>query len=165
MAPLPEQCSENFRPEIEEVLSKYARHVEFLGDDLKSVAQIGAFGSQVVHLASFADHCKDIATLVRAGASMNAIGDLGLRPLHYAVLGGAIKAVRFLLEIGADAGTENEFGETPAQMAHILGEAELEEMLLHVAGPSVFGYDGDQIARQRWLEFRSTQQANFWPDM
>lgn len=40
---------------IEDIFSKHARHVEFLGDDLKAVEQVGAFGSQVIHLASFAD--------------------------------------------------------------------------------------------------------------
>jgi len=150
---------------IEDILSRYACHVEFLGDDLKSVSQIGAFGSQVIHLASFADKCDDVASLVRAGADRNAIGDLGLRPLHYAVLGGAIDAVRFLLEIDVDVTTENEFGETAGQMARILGEAELEEMLLHVAGQTVSGYGGGSTARKRWLEFRSIQQANFWPDL
>lgn len=146
---------------IEDILRKYARHVEFLGDDLKSIEQAGAFGSQVIHLASFDNQREDIATLVRAGADINAIGDLGLRPLHYAVLGGAIDAVRFLLEIGADAATENEFGETPAQMAHIVGEPELEGLLPQIAGKIGSDYDGSLTARQRWLEFRSMQRENF----
>jgi ankyrin repeat protein len=150
---------------IEDVLSKYARHVEFLGDDLKVVEQIGAFGSHVIHLASFANHSEDIEILVRAGANVNAIGDLGLRPLHYAVLGGAIDAVRFLLEIGADAATENEFGETPVQIAHIVGEPEMEELLLRIAGQTASGYGGGITARWRWLEFRSMQRENFWSDL
>lgn len=149
---------------IKNILSRYALHVEFLGDDLKSVEQVGGFGSQVIHLASFANQCEDVASFIGAGASMNVVGDLGLRPLHYAVLGGAIDVVRFLITSGADATTENEFGETPAQMARILGEAELEEMLLHISGQVVFSYDGCPTARQRWLDFRSIQQANFWPE-
>jgi ankyrin repeat protein len=139
---------------IEDVLSKYARHVEFLGDDLKVVEQIGAFGSHVIHLASFANHSEDIEILVRAGANVNAIGDLGLRPLHYAVLGGAI-----------DAATENEFGETPVQIAHIVGEPEMEELLLRIAGQTASGYGGGITARWRWLEFRSMQRENFWSDL
>ena len=148
--------------DIEEILTKYARHVEFVGDDLNDIEQIGAFGSQVIHLASFANQCKDIAALVQGGADNNALGDLGLRPLHYAVLGGAIDAVRFLLQSGADVHNENEFGETPAQMAHSLNEAALEEVLLCIAGQTAASYDGGQTARQRWLDFRSIQQANFW---
>lgn len=146
---------------IDDILRKYARHVEFLGDDLKVVEQVGAFGSQVIHLASFANQCKDIEILVRAGVNANAIGDLGLRPLHYAVLGGAIDSVRFLLEAGADAAIENEFGETPAQMAHIVSEPEMEELFLHIAGNIGSGYDGGITARQRWLEFKSMQRENF----
>ena len=149
---------------VKDILSKYARNVEFLGDDLQDVEQMGGFGSQVIHLASFSNQYHDIAGLVRAGANINAIGDLGLRPLHYAVLGGAFNAVRFLLKIGADAATENEYGETPAQMAHILGEVKLEQMLLHIAGQTFFSYDGGPTARERWLAFRSIQQANFWSD-
>jgi ankyrin repeat protein len=146
---------------IQDILSKYARHVEFLGDDLTVVEGVGAFGSQVIHLASFANQCKEIEILVRFGANLNAIGDLGLRPLHYAVLGGAIDAVRFLLEIGADAATENEFGESPAQMARIVGEPEIEELLLQFTGQIASGHDGGIAARQRWLEFRSMQHENF----
>ncbi|MEF9387278.1 ankyrin repeat domain-containing protein, partial [Ralstonia solanacearum species complex bacterium KE056] len=77
---------------INDVLRKYSRHVEFIGDEIKDVAQIGAFGSQVLHLASFANCCDDIEELVQAGADVNAIGDLGLRPLHYAVLAGNSEA-------------------------------------------------------------------------
>ena len=163
MTPPLEKYNENL--EIEDVLRKYAHHVEFLGDELKSVEQVGAFGSQVIHLASFANRCKDIASFVRAGADMNASGDLGLRPLHYAVLGGAIDAVRVLLECRADVGIENEFGETPAQMARILDDMELEVVLLRIAGNTASGYDGGPIAKQRWLDFRSMQQANFWSDV
>jgi ankyrin repeat protein len=146
---------------IEDVLRRYAHHVEFIGAHLKSEEQVGTFGSQVIHLASFANQCEDVASLVRAGAGVNSIGDLGLSPLHYAVLGGAVEAVRFLLAIGADAATENEFGETPAHMARILGEAELEDMFRPVAGQIVCGCDSGPTARRRWFEFRSIQQANF----
>lgn len=82
---------------INEVFGKYSRHVEFIGDEIKNVAQVGAFGSQVIHLASFANCCDDIEELVQAGADVNAIGDLGLRPLHYAVLAGNSEAVHLLL--------------------------------------------------------------------
>lgn len=147
--------------EIKDILAKYASHVEFLGDDLNDVEQVGAFGSQVIHLAAFANHCNDIVAFVQAGANTNALGDLGLRPLHYAVLGGAVDAVHVLLQSGADAHYENEFGETPAQMAHILDEAALEEVLLPIAEQMVASYDDGPTARQRWLGFRSIQHANF----
>ncbi|WP_080976971.1 ankyrin repeat domain-containing protein [Ralstonia solanacearum] len=97
---------------INEVLRKYSRHVEFIVDEIKDVAQVGAFGSQVIHLASFANCCDDIEELVQAGADVNAIGDLGLRPLHYAVLAGSSDAVHLLLIKGADVRAENEYGET-----------------------------------------------------
>lgn len=149
---------------IDQVLHRYSRHVEFIGDELKDVTQVGAFGSQVLHLASFANHCDDIKELLEAGADINAIGDLGLRPLHYAVLNGSLKAVRLLLNNGANAHVENEYGETPAQMAHILGYADVECLLLEQSGESAFGFDSGTTAKDRWLEFQSMQKGNFWTD-
>jgi uncharacterized protein len=149
---------------IDEVLRKYSRHVEFIGADLKDVSQVGAFGSQVLHLASFANRYDDIQELIKAGANADAIGDLGLRPLHYAVLGGSLEAVRLLLRSGADASMENEYGETPAQMAHMLGRTDIGSLLSEASGQSVFGSDGGTAARQRWLEFRSIQEGNFWTE-
>ncbi|WP_459204319.1 ankyrin repeat domain-containing protein (plasmid) [Ralstonia pseudosolanacearum] len=149
---------------INEVLRKYSRHVEFIGDEIKDVAQIGAFGSQVLHLASFANCCDDIEELVQAGADVNAIGDLGLRPLHYAVLAGNSEAIHLLLLKGADVHAENEFGETPMQMAHILGQAGIENLLLEAGGQSAYGFDGGATAKERWLAFKSIQEGNFWTD-
>ncbi|MHA6880879.1 ankyrin repeat domain-containing protein [Ralstonia pseudosolanacearum] len=149
---------------IERVLSKYSKHVEFIGDDIKDVAQVGAFGSQVLHLASFANFCDDIEELIQAGADVNAIGDLGLRPLHYAVLGGCSEAVQILLLKNADARAENEYGETPAKMANVLGQTDIENLLLEAGWQSAYGFDGDATARERWLAFKSIQKGNFWTD-
>jgi ankyrin repeat protein len=149
---------------IERVLSKYSRHVEFLGGELTDVAQAGAFGSQVLHLASFANECDDIQELIRAGADVNAIGDLGLRPLHYAVLGGSVAAACLLLRNGAEVQAENEFGETPEQMAHVLALPEIENILATMGVKSVYSFDGGPSARERWLEFKRIQQGNFWTD-
>ena len=149
---------------IEKVLEKYSKHVEFIGSDLKDVAQVGAFGSQVLHLASFANRCDDIEELLRAGADINAVGDLGLRPLHYAVLGGSLEAVRILLLRKADVHVENEYGETPVQMAYILAQAKIEDLLSEASGQSAYGFDGAETARDRWLAFKSIQEGNFWVD-
>lgn len=149
---------------IKQVLHRYSRHVEFIGDELENVMQVGAFGSQVLHLASFANRCSDIKELLQAGADINATGDLGLRPLHYAVLGESYKAVRLLLEKGAVVHVENEYCETPAQMAHLLGYADIESLLLKWSGESAYGFDGGSTAKDRWLEFKSIQQGNFWTD-
>ncbi|MBT1539747.1 ankyrin repeat domain-containing protein [Ralstonia solanacearum] len=149
---------------INEVLRKYSRHVEFIGDEIKEVAQVGAFGSQVIHLASFANCCDDIEELVQAGADVNAIGDLGLRPLHYAVLAGSSDAVHLLLLKGADVCAENEYGETPMQMAHVLEQTGIENLLLEAGGQSAYGFDGGATAKERWLAFKSIQEGNFWTD-
>lgn len=149
---------------IHQVLQRYSRHAEFLGEELTDVGQVGAMGSQVIHLASFADHWEDVEELIQAGADVNATGDLGLRPLHYAVLGGSLGALKLLLTQGADASKENEYGETPAQMAHILGHGEIEAELLSSSGPSGCGFDDQSFAQRRWKEFGAIQQANFWPE-
>lgn len=149
---------------VEKVFKKYSRHVEFIGGELKDVAQVGAFGSQVLHLASFANLCNDIEELIQAGAAINAVGDLGLRPLHYAVLGGGLEAVRILLLRKADVHVENEYGETPVQMAYILAQAKIEDLLSEASGQSAYGFDGAETARERWLAFKSIQEGNFWVD-
>ncbi len=146
---------------IEQVLHRYSHHVEFICEELKDVAQVGAFDSQVIHLASFANHCDDIEELLQAGADIDAKGDLGLRPIHYAVLNGSLEAVRLLLNRGADAHAENEFGETPAQMAHQLEYANIESLLLERSGGSAYGFDSGTTAKNRWLKFKSIQQKNF----
>jgi ankyrin repeat protein len=148
---------------IEHVLHRYSQHVEFVGEELKDVMQVGAFGSQVLHLASFANRCDDIEKLLQAGANIDAVGDLGLRPLHYAVLGGSLEAVRLLLSKGADVRAENGYGETPAQMAHVLADADIENLLLDErSGQSAYGFDVVTTAKDRWLEFKFIQQGNFW---
>jgi ankyrin repeat protein len=149
---------------IKQVLHRYPRHVEFIGEELKEVSQIGAFGSQVLHLAAFSNRCDDIEELLQAGADIDAIGDLGLRPLHYAVLGGSLEAVRLLLNRRANVCTENEYGETPVQMAYLLGNTDIESLLLELSGQPAYGFDGGTTAKDRWLEFKSIQQENFWTD-
>ncbi|AST29176.1 ankyrin repeat domain-containing protein [Ralstonia pseudosolanacearum] len=149
---------------IKNILEKYSNHVEFIGGEIKDVAQVGAFGSQVLHLASFANRCDDIEELIQAGADVNAVGDLGLRPLHYAVLGGSSEAIRILLLKKADVHVENEYGETPTQMAHVLEQADIESLLLEAGGQSTYAFDGGTTARDRWLAFKSIQQGNFWAD-
>lgn len=149
---------------IEKVLRHYSRHVEFLGEELNEVSQVGVFGSQVLHLASFANRCSDIEELLQAGAEIDAVGDLSLSPLHYAVLGGGLDALRLLLAKGANVGHENEYGETPAQMAHVLGYTEMESLLLSRGGQPAYGFDDEPTAKNRWLEFKSIQQGNFWVD-
>lgn len=149
---------------IEEVLRHYSRHVEFIGEELNEVSQVGVFGSQVLHLASFANRCSDIEELLKAGADIDAVGDLGLRPLHYAVLGGSLDAICLLLVKGANVSHENEYGETPGQMAHVLGYGDMESLLLDRSGQLAYGFDDSPAAKNRWLEFKSIQQGSFWVD-
>lgn len=149
---------------IEKVLRRYSRHVEFYGEELTDIAQVGLIGSQLIHLASFANCCDDLEALLDAGADIDAIGDLGLRPIHYAVLNGSLEAVLLLLNRGADVLAENEFGETPAQMAHQLRLANIENQLRERSCEPAYGHDGGTTAKNRWLEFKSIQQDNFWVD-
>ncbi|MCW7542077.1 ankyrin repeat domain-containing protein [Aquabacterium sp. A7-Y] len=146
---------------IEELLSRYSNHVEFIGDELTNVRQAGIFGSQIIHLASFAGHCDDIENALSAGANIDAIGDLGLSALHYAVLGESLDAVRLLISKGANLTLENEFGETPAQMARIMGFNNIENILCNFGCIPIGSFDGGEVAKQRWLEFKSIQEGNF----
>jgi uncharacterized protein len=142
-------------------LNNYSRHVEFLGVDLSDVHQVGAFGSQVLHLAAFAGRRDDVEEILSAGADVNALGDLGLSAVHYAVLGGNLDVVQLLASKGANLALENEFGETPAQMAHVMHHSDIEELLSQLRPAPIFSSDGWDVAEERWREFRSIQEANF----
>lgn len=146
---------------VQELLNYYSNHVEFTGDSVRNVNQVGIFGSQVLHLAAFQGRHQDIEAFLASGANINAIGDLGLTPLHYAVLGGQCTAVRLLLHNGASRDIENEFGETPLQMAHLMCNAEVEEILAEGDSFGALSTDESLTARKRWAEFKEIQELNF----
>lgn len=149
---------------IQKLLERYSKHAEFIGDTLNDVCQVGVFGSQILHLASFAGHLEDVKEALSSGAEVNAIGDLGLSPLHYAVLGGNLDVAQLLVSKGADLTLENEFGESPVQMAHLMGQTDIEKVLIELGSVPVFGFDGGSTAKERWIEFKSIQEQNFWSD-
>jgi ankyrin repeat protein len=146
---------------LEEFLNYYSNHVEFLGDSIKEVSQVGAFGSQVLHLAAFRGRHEEITVFLAAGADINAIGDLGLTPLHYAILGNQFSTVQLLLNFGANRNIENEFCETPLQMAHLMANDEVKEILRTEEAFDIGLKDEGVIAAQRWAEFRNIQELNF----
>jgi uncharacterized protein len=146
---------------IEELLNYYSRHVEFLGEPIKNVTQVGIFGSQVLHLAAFRGRHQDIEAFLACGADINAIGDLGLTPLHYAVLGSQCDAIQLLIRNSASRDIENEFGETPLQMAQLMSNAEIKEILRESGPFEVLSTDESVIASQRWADFKKIQELNF----
>lgn len=150
--------------QIDDLLIRYSRHVEFIGAELTSVHQPGVFGSQILHLAAFADRADDVLTALAAGADVNAIGDLGLSALHYATLGGAVEAARILIERDVDFTIENEYGETARQMADLIGERNVSAVISHVDSTPTHLADGAEAARQRWQDFKAIQEQNFWPE-
>lgn len=146
----------------ENLLRKYARHAEFIGEELLHIQQPGCFGSQLIHLASFSNQCGDVNDLLTLGADIDVQGDLGLSALHYAVLGEAVEAIQLLLEKGASKEIENEFRETPEQMARVLGYQQIEKLLRASELSTSYSFDGASTAKDRWLEFKSIQHGNFW---
>ena len=143
--------------------TKYEQHVEFLDEELVDINQAGLFGSQIIHLASFAGEREDIALAVDLGANPNAIGDLGLSPLHYAILGGCPQTVALLLSLGSEKFIENEFGESALEMAQILKMREISALLGAVGLAPSFGHDAAEHAKQRWLDFKQIQKENWGP--
>lgn len=146
---------------IDEMLSYYSSHVEFIGELVENVTQVGIFGTQVLHLAAFQGRLDEIEAFLAAGAEINAIGDLGLTPMHYAVLGGQCAAIRMLLQNGASRSIENEFGETALQMARLMCDRDSAEILSD--GKSFEGLSVDESVKagKRWAEFKKIQELNF----
>lgn len=70
------------------------------------------------------------ATLLDAGADLEAKDDRGATPLMVAVGHGAVDLVHFLLERGADPHAETEFGDTPLREAVETGHVEIASTLL-----------------------------------
>jgi ankyrin repeat protein len=149
---------------LSEIFKKYARHAEFVGDELVDVNQPGMFGSQMLHLAAFKNDCADISVLLDAGANLNACGDLNLSALHYAVLGDSTDAMKLLLQKGIDKTLENEFGETAFEMARVLGNTDVEELINELNLSPLSSFDRNELAKSRWIDFRSIQEGNFWAE-
>lgn len=145
---------------INDIFEKYSNHIEFLDRPIKSVHDVGLFGSRILHLAAFNGNVSDVALILKEGGEIDVQGDMGLTPLHYAVLGDHISVVKILLEEGADVKCENEFFENPIQMAHILKEFDIEEFIKKFSGLMAFEYS-DGAGYQRWIDFKEIQKLNF----
>jgi ankyrin repeat protein len=115
--------------ELKEVLSKYARHPDFLGLELVDPNQRGAVDDAPLHIASRRGTPEDVRDLLALGARVNMPGDLGNTPLHFAALAGRADIVRTLLANGANPKMKNELGETPLQVAIQGAKAEVIALL------------------------------------
>jgi ankyrin repeat protein len=102
---------------LEDVLSKYRSHPDFLGDNLMRADQRGAFDDTPLHIAAQRGNIDDIAVLIAHGADINLRGDLGNTPLHFAAPITNVPAIAKLLELGADPKLLNELSETPLGVA------------------------------------------------
>ncbi|MEP7244894.1 MAG: ankyrin repeat domain-containing protein [Gammaproteobacteria bacterium] len=114
---------------LDDVLSKYRDHPEFLGIDLRRADQKGAVDDTPLHIAARKGELDDIAVLVTHGAGVDLRGDLGNTPLHQAAMAGQAAAVSKLLELGADPALRNEFSETPLRAAQLGGHIEIVRLL------------------------------------
>ncbi|WP_413706370.1 ankyrin repeat domain-containing protein [Ralstonia sp. Ralssp110] len=119
--------------DLEQLISKYQNHPDFLGLPITGVNQPGAVDDCLLHIAARKGALHDIEALVAAGAEVNLPGDLGNTPLHNAALTGSKPAVLKLLQLGAKTHIKNEFGETAAEVAKRGGRADLAEIFLLVA--------------------------------
>ncbi len=80
-------------------------------------------GRTPLHVAAMANSPGLIATLVAAGADVEARDEDDLTPLHVAALAGPA-AIAALVEAGADLHARNRFGESPLQYASFWGSGD-----------------------------------------
>lgn len=111
--------------QLDEVLTKYRDHPDFLGLDLKTANQRGATDDTPLHIAARKGELVDISVLCAHGGDVNLPGDLGNTPLHYAAMSGQLDAATLLLRLGADPALLNEFSQTPVQVAEIASHMDI----------------------------------------
>ena len=102
------------------------------------------------------------ATLIAAGAEVNAKDNIGYTPLHSAAGGrasvGRTSVVSLLLAAGAEVNAKNNDGETPLHNAAFYGRADIAAMLI-AAGAEVNAKDNDGETPLRWT--RKGGQSNY----
>ena len=124
-----------------------------LADDAELLARRSADGFTALHYACFFGGAAAVATLLEAGADVDAEAenDTRVRPLHSAAAAHDTEAVRLLLEAGADPNARQAGGFTPLQAAaHRDDEAIAALLLQHGADPALrndAGADAEGLAR------------------
>ncbi|WP_353573164.1 ankyrin repeat domain-containing protein [Candidatus Albibeggiatoa sp. nov. BB20] len=116
--------------ELKELFKRYtSESMDFIGINLKDVNQLGAGDDCLLHVASRWGLINDVSTLLKHGASVNALGDMSLTPLHYAAQKGHLGIVKKLLEAGAVIDCKDEFGKTSLDWAKDLKRTEIVNFL------------------------------------
>jgi len=90
----------------------------------------GAFGTPALHWRVDADDLAGARTLLKAGASANALTERGVSPLSLAIANGNTQMVELLLKAGADAGQVEPDGETLLMEASGIGVLPVVKLLL-----------------------------------
>lgn len=108
-----------------------------LGDGILSRFEIGNPTTTLTGLRVAASRGQDvrIRQLIERGADINAKDERKMTALLWAAANGFASTMKLLIENGADVNVRNDWGMTP--MSHVLGNAELEALLL------ANGYDMD----------------------
>lgn len=115
--------------ELESFLREIADLPDFDGISPLNVNSRGSFGNTPLHVAAIRGDTAMIASLLDAGAVIDAAGEYQYTPLHEAVEQGHLDAVRVLLEHGASLAAVTYDGETPLVLAGIIENREIEILL------------------------------------
>ena len=89
-----------------------------------------------LHQAALSGDYDQAATLIAAGADVNARDENGAAPLQYAVRASHLDIVTLLLTQGADVNTADRIGETPLYAAALHDTPIVEVLLAHRADPN-----------------------------
>jgi ankyrin repeat protein len=91
-------------PKLQQALDKIAAAdlPSFMDCAIEGVHTRASCGDQPLHIAALWGDADLIATLLEAGADINAAGEDGFTPLHYAIHHNKIEAAKFLIARGAD---------------------------------------------------------------
>ena len=100
-------------------------------------------GFSPLHLAASLDKVEAVASLCRAGASVDVPGHLGSTPLHIAAANGSLRSAALLLDYNAAIDFKDRHGDTPLHRACQAGQLPMVELLkTRGADPRVTNDDG-----------------------
>jgi len=122
---------------LDEIFRLCEKTGAWYGEEVTSALQRNYMQDTVLHTVCSWGDAEAVATLIAAGADVNAKGDQGGTPLFNAVIGGKVDVVRLLLSAGCDPTSKNDYGRLVLDYAkNVSAPLEIVKLLESSSGAS-----------------------------